>query len=101
VLKHPAERSSGCLDKQHESLTLRWWPAEFFPKWRWRGTLGRKVLAIGAGRHRIISGGSLVHQCGLTRIRDKQDYQPPNLSKEFLGRVRALSTVPEALRYES
>lgn len=84
-------------DPAHESLTWGWWPAELFPKLTWRKSLGRRLPAIGLGRHRRIRPGSLLHQSVLKRLREKADYRPPNLSGAFCDRVRALQQVPPTL----
>jgi uncharacterized protein (DUF2235 family) len=83
-------------EPQHESLTLLWWPAEFFPKLRWRAQLGMRVPELGLGRHRYIQDNALLHQSTLRRIRDTS-YAPPNLPQAFLDKVRALADVPEAM----
>src|SRR5262249_10341593 len=88
-----------CLDRQHESLKAAWWPGEFFPKFEWREDVHKQVLAIGAGRHRRIFEGELVHACALQRLREKADYRPPNLSPAFVSAVLALPTVPDVLPY--
>lgn len=79
----------------HESLTCGWWIAEYFPKWR-RGEDRRTRLAVGRGRRREIEEHSRIDKSALLRIRETE-YAPPNLSVEFIKRVRALSSVPEFL----
>jgi len=86
-------------EPQHESLTAVWWPAEFFPKLQWRAALKRRVPQIGLGRHRYIKDGAMMHRATLLRIRDAS-YAPPNLSQDFLNKVRALQEVPDALAYK-
>jgi len=99
VLHEPPPPPHPWTDAQHESLTLLWWPAEFFPKLRWSSRLGMRVPEIGLGRHRSIHNGALMHQSTLLRIRDTS-YAPPNLSQAFRDRVRALPEVPAWLAYE-
>jgi len=86
-------------DLQHESLTPRWWPAEFFPKLQWRPELAKRVPQIGLGRHRFIKDNVLIHKSTLLRIQEIR-YAPPNFSAAFLEKVRRLSDVPEVLPYE-
>ena len=71
-----------CCEPPQESLTWYWWPAEFFPKIR-----GGKP-AFGLGRWRRLPEGAQIHRSVLERIRLKTDYAPPNLSPDFLSKVR-------------
>jgi uncharacterized protein (DUF2235 family) len=86
-------------DPQHESLTLAWWPAEFFPKLRWRPGSSWRLPQMGLGRHRFIPDQALMDESTLLRIRET-DYAPPNLSPKFLEQVRGLPTVAGALPFE-
>ncbi len=99
VLNRTAPSARPWTDRQHESLTAGWWPAEFFPKLQWRPDSLHRWPAIGMGRHRHVNDNSLIHKSTLLRIRDAK-YAPPNLSERFLERVRALSVVPESLPFE-
>jgi hypothetical protein len=54
VLHRSTPPESPWAEPQHESLTLGWWPAEFFPKWQFQRATGRRALRIGLGRHRFI-----------------------------------------------
>jgi len=85
-------------DPQHESLTAKWWPVEFFPKLQWRPDLKMQVPAIGLGHHRFIHDQALMHRSTLQRIREI-NYSPPNLSKACVVKVRQLQDVPDALPY--
>jgi uncharacterized protein (DUF2235 family) len=85
-------------DRQHESLTPIWWPAEFFPKLVWHADTNSRRPEIGLGHHRVISVGQMIHKSAILRIRET-DYAPPNLSSEFRQKVRHLAVVPEALEY--
>lgn len=87
-------------DPQHESLKGLWWILEYIPKPVWNSALKRKSLKVGLGRHRIIPQNALIHKTTLMRIRDKPDYLPLNISKEFMDKVRGLSKVPETLPYQ-
>lgn len=86
-------------DPQHESLTWRWWPAEFSPKMVWRPDLKKRLPDIGRSRHRFIRPGDVMHKSTLLRIRETT-YSPPNLSEAFRERVKALDSVPDSLPYE-
>lgn len=82
-------------DPAHESLTARWWPAEFFPKLSHRsGWISWP--RFGCGRRRQLHAGALLHKSALLRIRET-GYAPPNLPSAFLERVRSLDAVPEWL----
>jgi uncharacterized protein (DUF2235 family) len=94
-----AHSATPCDDPKHESLTAKWWPAEFFPKWQWRSAEQRSVLAIGAGRYRRIVQGELIHRCALTRLRDRADYRPRNLDPQFVQAVQSLPVIPDAMPY--
>jgi uncharacterized protein (DUF2235 family) len=98
ILPTPSPSPRPWTDRQHESLTPSWWPAEFLPKLVWRPGASRRRLSMNLGRHRVINDGALIHKSTLSRIRD-MSYSPPNLSGEFLGRVRALPDVPDSLPY--
>ncbi len=68
------------LEPQHESLTVKWWPAEFVPKWRWQKDTGQKVLQIGLGRHRTLPDDAVLHESVFRRMLLMQpSYRPPNL----------------------
>jgi uncharacterized protein (DUF2235 family) len=79
-------------DRQHESLTMAWWPVEFFPKLVWRKKAGHRWPSLGLGRHRSILHGARLHRSALNRIRETS-YSPANLSPTFLQSVRAMSTI--------
>jgi len=100
VLERSPASSKPHLDDQHESLTLRWWPAEFFPKLQWRSANRRRSLAVGLGRGRRISAGALIDESALNRLRERSDYRPRNMSNAFVEHARALTHVPPSLPYE-
>jgi uncharacterized protein (DUF2235 family) len=87
-------------DGQHESLTTKWWPAEFFPKWQWQRGEGRRRPSMGVGRHRHIEEGAILDRSVLLRIRDRDDYRPPNLSVGFIEKVKSLTSFPDELAYD-
>jgi uncharacterized protein (DUF2235 family) len=87
-------------EPQHESLGLSWWLGEFVPKWRWSPKTRQHAWRIGAGKHRFIRKGSRVHWSVLLRIRE-MPYSPPNLTPEFLRKVRDLTDVPPWLETDS
>jgi uncharacterized protein (DUF2235 family) len=86
-------------EPQHESLTWKWWPAEFFPKLRWNPETGRRSPALGLFGSRYIPRGAMIHSCALRRIREI-NYAPRKFPKKFLEKIRALREVPEALPFE-
>ena len=100
VLDRFPSSSKSYLDTLHESLTLRWWPAEFFPKFQWRSASRKRALAVGLGRGRKISAGALIDESALNRLRERSDYRPRNMSSAFVERVRALTEVPPSLPYQ-
>ncbi len=97
--KSPATESPW-NDTKHESLTWRWWPAEFFPKVVWRPDRKARLPDIGRGRCRFVRSGAVMHKSTLLRIRETADYAPPNLSERFRQRVKSLGDVPDSLPYE-
>ena len=97
--KAPTDRA--WAEKKHESLTWKWWPAEFFPKLSYRRESGRRLPQLGLGGSRVVEEGSRIGKAALLRIREPGlDYNPPNLSASFLDMVRGLPTVPENLPYK-
>jgi uncharacterized protein (DUF2235 family) len=86
-------------DMQHESLTLLWWLAEFFPKLQWRKESSVRWPVLGLGRHRYIESQALIHRTTLERLRETC-YAPTNFSRRFLEKVRQLPDVPETLPFE-
>lgn len=82
----------------HESLTGRWWLAEFFPKLIYHPDTKRRVPTLGLGRHRSLREGDLLDGSTLRRLRETA-YRPPNLSEAFVAKVMALSSIPTAMPY--
>jgi hypothetical protein len=102
VLTKTESSAKPWLDDKHESLTAAWWPAEFIPKLQQVPPVPpshRRRLHMNRGRPRFIQQGACLHKTTLLRIRETA-YAPPNLSKTFLDKVRALPDVPEMLLYE-
>lgn len=67
------------LEPQHESLTAKWWPLEFVPKWEWQHETGRKILRMGLGRRRTLPKEAVLHQSVFLRKQQMQPpYRPPN-----------------------
>ena len=85
-------------DRLHKSLRSLWWIAEFLPKMSGRPASPRRSPRLGLGRRRVIKEGAIMHASTLLRIREA-DYEPPNLSNDFVARVRRLSEVPDALPF--
>lgn len=84
-------------EPQHESLTAKWWPWEFFPKRPWKAG-GRRWPTCGRGRPRFIPDGSLIHDSAVRRIREL-NYSPANFSSEFVSKIRELAEVSEAVPF--
>jgi uncharacterized protein (DUF2235 family) len=78
-------------EPQHESLTAKWWPAEFFPKRRYLWTKKRKAFwpSMGLGRCREVRKGAVLHESAMNRIRDVQSYAPPNLPRQMVEGIKA------------
>jgi uncharacterized protein (DUF2235 family) len=79
------------LERQHESLTRAWWPAEFFPK-RSYNQLERKQgfwPSTGGGRYRPVPKGARLHPSVMKRIQDLPEYSPPNLPRALIDSIRA------------
>jgi hypothetical protein len=63
-------------------------------------------LGIGGFHHRIVQNGAEISKAALQRLREGQvnpttPYNPPNLNKPFVERVRSLADVPEHFPYVS
>ena len=90
------------LERQHESLTARWWPAEFFPKLSRQGSVSLPRLNL--GRARQVPAGALLDRSVLRRLRatGRMGYSPLNLPGSFCSRVRALTDaeLPPQTRFE-
>ena len=85
-------------DTKHESLSWKWWPAEFFPKMVWQPGRGKRP-ELGLGRHRRIETPIELHSSTLLRIKGAKGYAPPNLSAAFRQQVMDLSAIPQTLTY--
>jgi uncharacterized protein (DUF2235 family) len=85
-------------DLKHESLTWRWWLAEFFPKMVWHKRRGRRP-ELGLGRHRRIEEPIELDHSTLLRIQGPTNYAPPNISAAFLEQVKGLTEVPPTMTY--
>ncbi len=68
-------------EPQDESLTWKWWPAEFIPKLRYIKKLSMDLPAIGLGRRRVIQDSAVPHEVTLRRIAANivPLYRPPNI----------------------
>ena len=91
----------------NESLRgLMWTLAEFVPKRVYDPRSQLVKLGIGGFRHRIVQNGAEISKAALQRLREGQvnpttPYNPPNLNKPFVERVRSLADVPEHFPYVS
>jgi len=69
-------------EPQHESLTWKWWAAEFFPKLRYNKGMKRRLPHLGLGRRRSIEPGALIHPSVRQRLDEVESYAPRNLVRE-------------------
>lgn len=77
--QHGKMVASPWLERQHESLTWKWWPAELFPKMQYWPLLKMSVPAVGLGGRRYIKDGAIPHPSTLRRMRESSlGYNPPN-----------------------
>jgi uncharacterized protein (DUF2235 family) len=81
VLTRAAAPEKPWAEPQHESLTWKWWPAEFFPKLRYNKRIGRRLPSLGLGRRRHIEPGALLHRSVMQRIESVAGYAPANLPR--------------------
>lgn len=82
------------LEPIHDSLTPRWWLAEFVPKFRSRFRIHFNLF-----RRRFVNKGALIDHAGLRRLRDDPSYRPTNLSHDYVEAINQLADVPAALPY--
>ena len=85
------------MEPQNESLTWKWWPAEFVPKLRYVKKFARRLPAIGLGRRRVIDNDAVPHEITLRRIASRPGYSPPNVPPswyQLANRFRTGSTGP-------
>jgi len=100
VLKQTPILPPAWANPKHESLTWKWWIAEFFPKVRTNVTTKTTSLYVNLFRRRNVEDGAEMHWSILRRIRGKRlMYEPPNLSQNFREHVKQLQRVPHTLRY--
>jgi uncharacterized protein (DUF2235 family) len=62
----------------HESLTLKWWPAEFMPKRHYDARTGTTGHRMNLFRRRTIPPGSSIHDAAFQRGADYQSRLPPD-----------------------
>ncbi len=84
------------LMTEHNSLVLKWWPAEIFPKLVWiavpdevQGTRWIRRPRFNLGRTRYIDKSAHIHSSVAQRIREKPEYNPENLCVEDEGTNQA------------
>jgi uncharacterized protein (DUF2235 family) len=79
VLANPPPPARPWAECHHESLTAKWWPAEYFPKLRWNAEKRRRVPRMGLGRPRELFASDVLHESVWSRLRDATPaYQPGN-----------------------
>ena len=81
-----------------ESLQGLWWIAEFVPKLVYQPASNTHAVRFGLGRHRPIQDGAIMDASVLERIR-RTAYRPPNMSDDFIAKVKGLTTVPPTYPY--
>jgi uncharacterized protein (DUF2235 family) len=81
VLTRTAPPEQPWAEPQHESLTWKWWPAEFFPKLRYSKQTGRRLPSLGLGRRRTIDAAAQLHRSVGLRRASLKNYAPPNLPR--------------------
>lgn len=96
ILSHRAVMPNPWAEEWHDSLTWKWWPAEFVPKFRHANILP----SCGLGSRRTVPSKSEIDEAALRRIRDDETYRPQNLAASFIEKVLRLETVPASLPYE-
>src|SRR5262249_30703556 len=71
--------------KAHDSLSLPWWIAEFYPKVVHVRRDGRYVsrLRLNLFRPRFMPEGSVIHESVKRRLDEVGDYRPSNLPKQY------------------
>lgn len=86
----------------HDSLTWKWWPAEFFPKRVYSRTRGRH-FGIGLFSRRHVHDGAQLHRSALGLIGDSTlKYQPTNLAAAFRESIGQLGAeLPDSLEYSA
>jgi len=87
----PAEPWRG---QAHESLTLRWWPAQFFPKLTYSEATGKTRPRIG-GRGCRRAAGAVLHASVLRRVRSDAKYRPRSLPAATIQDILALPAVQD------
>jgi uncharacterized protein (DUF2235 family) len=67
-------------ERKHESLTWKWWPAEFYPKSRWYESLRKDLPHMGlTGRRREMKATDRLHSSVELRSADAAlNYRPKN-----------------------
>lgn len=100
VLKRTPFQRPSWGQRLHESLTRVWSVAEVFPKLRWNSEKKKMTPHINRHRCRNIAEGTVLHATVLRRLRRADlGYAPPNLSPEFVSKVRSLGKVPATMGY--
>jgi hypothetical protein len=66
----------------HESLTWKWYPAEFVPKRHYDYKTKKTSRRMSMFRRRTIPPGSLVHESVMERTSNYKDRLPPDVQEE-------------------
>jgi uncharacterized protein (DUF2235 family) len=88
VLQRTAPPDKPWAEAQHESLTWKWWPAEYFPKLRWYERFRRRLPHLGlVGRRRKMDKTCRLHPSVALRERDAvPKYRPSNSGFDLAAR---------------
>ena len=81
-----ADSDRAWSDRQHESLTPAWYPAELFPKLSYRSKRKGRVPALGLWGYRRIRDGELLDRSTLLRLK-AGTYAPKNIPRSFLSQL--------------
>jgi uncharacterized protein (DUF2235 family) len=84
-------------DPKHESLTLRWWPAEIFPKMQYWPQFCMSQPAMGLGRRRRIPEEAVAHESALKRMHIDPRYAP-NAPQRWRIAAQSISLTPPAVQ---
>lgn len=99
VLPQTTASQTPWKDEPHESLTLGWWPLEFFPKFAATRGAPLGLPRFGLGRYRFIPAGASINKFTLMKIQHTT-YAPPCFSRSFIDKVRGLPQLPDNLPFD-
>ena len=86
--------------KQESLEGVMWSIAEYVPKRVYDPATNKQKWGIGARGYRFVHEGAELDGSVLRRLR-LGSYNPPNLAKGFVARVKALTVVPDQMAYHA